>query len=159
MPWSFFLKDWSKLLSTFKLFYNETKVQFDHLIRVLCSDNAHEYVQKDLKHFFVLHSVIHQTYYAHTPQQNGFTKCKNLHLLDIARTLTFSMKILKSFWGDAILTTYFLVNHMPSFVMNSCTPHSLMFPTLHFLFLVFFVVHVLFISNIQGKINDVGYKL
>lgn len=58
--WLFLLKDRFELLSTFKLFYKEIEVQFSYLIRLLCYDNASEYIQKYLQDFCTLHGIIHQ---------------------------------------------------------------------------------------------------
>lgn len=35
--------------------------------------------------------IVHQTIYAHTPQQNGVVECKNRQLLDVAQDFLFHM--------------------------------------------------------------------
>jgi len=59
-----------------------------------------------------------------TPQQNGIAEWKNHHLLEVARSLMFEMKVDKSFWADAIMTTCYLINRMPSSVLKGATPLS-----------------------------------
>ena len=47
---------------------------------------------------------------------------KNRHLLEVARSLLFAMNVPKSFWGDAVLTAAYLINRMPSKVLQFHTP-------------------------------------
>ncbi|RVW26375.1 Retrovirus-related Pol polyprotein from transposon TNT 1-94 [Vitis vinifera] len=54
-----------------------------------------------------------------TPQQNGIAERKNRHLLEVARSLMFSMNVPKLFWGQAVLTAAYLINRMPSRGENS----------------------------------------
>ncbi|RVW87496.1 hypothetical protein CK203_036334 [Vitis vinifera] len=46
-------------------------------------------------------------------------KGKNRHLLEVARSLMFSMNVPKLFWGQAVLTAAYLINRMPSRGENS----------------------------------------
>ena len=45
-----------------------------------------------------------------TPQQNGIVERKNKHLLEVARAIMFSMNVPRYFWGEAVLTTSYLIN-------------------------------------------------
>ena len=49
-------------------------------------------------------------------------KEKNRHLLKVARSLLFTANVPKKFWGDAVLTSCFLINHQPSKVLQFETP-------------------------------------
>lgn len=46
----------------------------------------------------------------YTSQQNGVTKCKLRHLLDVACVLILYIQVPSSYWSDAVLTTSFLIN-------------------------------------------------
>ncbi|KAK3034070.1 hypothetical protein RJ639_034295 [Escallonia herrerae] len=61
--------------------------------------------------------------------RNGVAERKNRHLLETARALLFQMKVPKPFWADAISTACFLINRMPSTVLNGDVPYSVLFPT------------------------------
>ena len=54
-------------------------------------------------------------------------KRKNRHLVETTRTCLLQHTIPQCFWGDAILTACYLINCMPSSVLDQ-VPHSLMFP-------------------------------
>ena len=45
-----------------------------------------------------------------------------MYLLEVARALMFSMHVPKYLWGDAVLTTTYLINRMPTKVLNIRTP-------------------------------------
>uniref|UniRef100_A0A2N9EW46 Integrase catalytic domain-containing protein n=1 Tax=Fagus sylvatica TaxID=28930 RepID=A0A2N9EW46_FAGSY len=81
-----------------------------------------EYFKKELSAYFHAYGIIHQTSCVDTPQQNGVAERKNRHLLEVARSLLFAMHVPKSFWGDVVLIAAYLVNRMPSKVLQFQTP-------------------------------------
>ena len=91
--------------------------------------------------------IIHQTSCPYTPQQNGVAKRKNMHLIEIARTLLIESHVPLHFWGDAVLSTCYLINRMPSSPIKNQIPHSILFPQLHLvpIPLVSLGAHALFI--------------
>ncbi|RVW35073.1 Retrovirus-related Pol polyprotein from transposon TNT 1-94 [Vitis vinifera] len=69
--------------------------------------------------FLAQEGIVHLSSCVDTPQQNGIAERKNRHLLEVARSLMFSMNVPKLFWGQAILTAAYLINRMPSRGENS----------------------------------------
>ncbi len=59
----------------------------------------------------------------------GLLKGKNRHLLEVAWALLFQMKVPKQFWADAVFTACFLINRMPSSVLNGDIPYTILFPS------------------------------
>jgi hypothetical protein len=57
-----------------------------------------------------------------TAEQNGVAERKNRHLLEVARSLMFMMNVPKFLWGEAVKTAAYLINRMPSRVLNYKTP-------------------------------------
>ena len=76
--------------------------------------------------FFQEKGIIQQSSCNDTPQQNGVAERKNRHLLEITRALLFSTKTPKYLWGDALLHATYLINRMPSRVLNFETPINLL---------------------------------
>ena len=79
-------------------------------------------------------SILHQPTCRDTPQQNGIAKRKNRHLLEVGRALMFHMNVPTHLWGDAILTSCYLINRMPTRVLNYATPLQTLknsFPNTH----------------------------
>lgn len=128
MTWLFLLKDHFELFKVFTIFFNEIKTQFGITIKQFRSDNAKEYISSEFQLFLSTHGIIHQTSCPYTPQQNGVAERKNQHLLNTARSLMFEMKVPKFYWSFAVLTACFLINRMPSHVLNNVSPFSLVFP-------------------------------
>ena len=121
------MKNRAKLFSIFQKFYAEIQTQFNVSIRVLRSDNAHEYFSTPFTSFMSQHGILHQSSCTHTPQQNRVVERKNRHLVETAHTLLLHSHVPFRFWGDVVLTTCYLINHMPSSVLHDRIPHSLLF--------------------------------
>ncbi|XP_075094113.1 uncharacterized protein LOC107822665 isoform X2 [Nicotiana tabacum] len=122
------MKDRSELFSIFQSFCAEMKNQFGVSIRIFRSDNALEYLSFQFQQFMTSQGIIHQTSCPYTPQQNGVAERKNRHLIEIARTLLIESRVPLRFWGDAVLTTCYLINRMPSSPIKDQIPHSVLFP-------------------------------
>lgn len=69
--------------------------------------------------------IFHQTTCPDTPGQNGVAERKN-RLLEVSRTLLFTINVPKTFWFDAVQTTAFLINRMPTRVLGFKTPIDVM---------------------------------
>jgi len=54
-------------------------------------------------------------------------KWLNKHLIETTRTLLIHTAIPSHFWGDVILTTYYLINRMLPSVLHNQVPHSILF--------------------------------
>ena len=96
-------------MSSVPNFYNRIQTQFQKNISVLRTDNGREYFQSILGDYLLHKGIDHQSSCVDTPQQNGVSKRKNRHLLDVARALKFTMNVPKYLLGDAILTVVFLI--------------------------------------------------
>jgi len=76
----------------------------------------------------VFHGILHQTSCAYTPQQNGVAEHKNRHLIETTRTILIHVGVPQRFWGDVVLSACYLINRMPSSVLENNIPHSILFP-------------------------------
>ena len=74
--------------------------------------------------YLLEHGIIHQTS-PDTPSQNGVAKRKNRHLLEVARSMMFQMDVPKYLWSEAVLTTTYLINRMPSKIFGMASPAKL----------------------------------
>ena len=91
---------------------------------MLRSDNAREYFSAPFISFMSQHEILHQSSCAYTPQQNGVAERNNRHLIETTRTLVLHYHVHFCFWGDVVLTVCYLINRMPSSVLNDQIPHS-----------------------------------
>ncbi|KAK3008087.1 hypothetical protein RJ639_013614 [Escallonia herrerae] len=129
MTWIYFMKNRSEVFAHFSAFCAEIKTQFNVHVHILRSDNAKEYMSGSFQNYMNQHGILHQSSCTDTPAQNGVAERKNRHLLETPRALLFQMKVPKPFWADAISTACFLINRMPSTVLNGNVPYSVLFPT------------------------------
>jgi len=63
------MKNRYELFSIFQMFYNEIKNQFQISIRILRSDNGHEYLSHSFKNVMASHGILYQTSCAYTPNK------------------------------------------------------------------------------------------
>ncbi|GKD33846.1 ribonuclease H-like domain-containing protein [Tanacetum coccineum] len=71
--------------------------------------------------------IIHQTSCAYTLQQNEIAERKRRHLLNVARSLLFQGGIPLRMWTKYILTTTYLINRLPSSVLNGKSPYEMIY--------------------------------
>jgi transposase InsO family protein len=108
------------------------------------TDNGTEYVNKEFGAFLSAHGILHQTSCPDTPPQNGVAERKNRHILEVARSIMFTMNVPKFFWSEAVLTATYLINHTPSRVLGMKTPCEMLLGENKFLALLkYLVVHAL----------------
>ena len=116
-----------ELFSHFSAFCVEIQTQFHVFVQTLRSDNGKEYLSEPFQYFMLLHELLLRTSCVDIPSQNVVVERKNRHLLETARTLLFQMNVPKHFWADAIFIA-FLINRMPSSVLNWAIPYHQLFP-------------------------------
>ena len=120
------MKEKSKVRHIFQTFNLMVQNQFNSKIQVLKSNNAKEYFTSSLSTYLQNHGIIHISSCIDTPQQNGVVERKNKHLLEVAWCLMFFSNVPNYLWGEAILTTTYLINRMPSRVLTFQSPRQLL---------------------------------
>lgn len=83
------------LLFVCQLFHKMIDTQFDSKIIILRSDNGGKYMPSAFSSYLLQHCILHQTTCLSTTKQNGITKTKNHHLLEITRALLFTIHVPK----------------------------------------------------------------
>lgn len=95
--WFYLLKHKNDVNVAFKSFHSMVCTQFSTKIQVLRSNNGGEYLSRDLTSFLDIASIVHQTTYPRTLEQNGVPERKNKHLLEIVNALMFTINVPSSF--------------------------------------------------------------
>uniref|UniRef100_A0A8R7PAD8 Integrase catalytic domain-containing protein n=1 Tax=Triticum urartu TaxID=4572 RepID=A0A8R7PAD8_TRIUA len=93
--WLYLLKQKCDVLSAFKDFYALICNQYNARVKIFRSDNGTEYVNQEFDYFLASNGIIHQTTCVNTAAQNGVAERKNRHLLEVARSLMFTMNVPK----------------------------------------------------------------
>ncbi|KAJ7969877.1 Retrovirus-related Pol polyprotein from transposon TNT 1-94 [Quillaja saponaria] len=116
----------NEVFQCFQMFHKLICTQFDAKVKVLRSDNSTEYKEGSFQKYLCDHGILHQTSCVNTPAQNGVAERKNRHLLEVARSLMFTMNVPKIYWGDAVLSAAYLINRMPLRALEFKTPLDLL---------------------------------
>jgi hypothetical protein len=122
MTWVYLLKRKTDVSHIFPNFTKMIKNQFRVSIKGIRTDNARDYFNKILSPYFEKEGIIHQSSCVNTPQQNGLAERKNRHLLETTRALLFQHQVPKHYWGEAVLTSTYLINRIPSRVIGFKSP-------------------------------------
>lgn len=125
--WVYLLKHKHEASTCLIDFYNMVKTQFEKGIKRIRCDNGGEFVSNNMNEFYREHGIVLETSCPRTPQQNGVVERKHRHLLEIARALRFEANLPTTFWGECILTATYIVNRLPSKVINDKTPYEILF--------------------------------
>lgn len=114
------------LLLCWKCFFSLIENQFRTTIKRFRSDNGGEFFNNQLKSFFEMKGAVHQSSCPHTPQQNILVERKHKHLLEIARALKIQADFPNEFWSYCIVTAAYLINFIPSAILNGKTPFEIL---------------------------------
>ena len=119
--WIYLMNKKSDVKKLFKDFYTLIENQFQTKINILRTDNGKGFFNQYLGNFLIEKGIQHQSTCPYTPQQNSVSERKNRHLLEVSRALMLSMNVPKYLWGEAVLTAAYLINRVPSRVLNHQT--------------------------------------
>ena len=92
--------------------------QFDTTPKCFRSDNARDFFNRQVSSFFEDTGIVHESSCPYTPEQNGASKRKIRHLMEVARAMMFTSHAPKHLWSEALLTAVYLVNRLPSKIMS-----------------------------------------
>ncbi|WZZ36046.1 hypothetical protein YC2023_019447 [Brassica napus] len=124
--WITLIQTKDRVLEAFINFQNYVSNHFNSKIKIFRSDNGGEYTSTAFKHHLAKHGIIHQTSCPYTPQQNGVAERKNRHLMEVARSMMFHTNVPKRFWGDAVVSACYLINRIPTKVLQDISPFQVL---------------------------------
>lgn len=81
-----------------------------------------EYKDSSFISFLTQQGTLIQCSCPHTSQQNGRVECKYRHILDSIRPQLLSASCLEKFWGEVALTSVYVINRLPSFILHNISP-------------------------------------
>ena len=100
-------------LNMFKIYKAEVENQLEKKIKIIRSDRGGEYESTAFSDFCTQHGIVYQTTAPYTPQQNGVAERKNRTLKDMINSMLNSSGLPHNLWGEALLTTNFILNRIP----------------------------------------------
>jgi histone deacetylase 1/2 len=118
--WLYLLKHKSDVFQIFLQFQQHVERLLNKKIIHVQSDWGGEYHR--LNKFFADIGISHRVSCPHTHQQNGTAERKHRHIVETGLTLLAHASVPFHFWSDAFSTACFLINRLPSRVINMQTP-------------------------------------
>ncbi|KFK45117.1 hypothetical protein AALP_AA1G346500, partial [Arabis alpina] len=123
--WMYPLKLKSQVKETFIAFKALVENRFNTKIKTLYSDNGGEFMA--LKAFLSSSGISHLTSPPHTPEHNGISERKHRHIVETGLTLLTHAKMPKTYWSYAFTTATYLINRMPTPVLDMESPVQKLF--------------------------------
>ncbi|GKA62643.1 retrovirus-related pol polyprotein from transposon TNT 1-94 [Tanacetum coccineum] len=124
--WVRFLRTKDKALEAIIKCIKNIQVCLNATVRNVRTDNETEFVNQTLREFYENVGISHQTYVAHTPQQNGVVERRNQTLIEVARTMLKFSKAPLFLWAEAINTACYTKNRSIIRRRYNKTPYDLM---------------------------------
>ncbi|GKB13468.1 putative ribonuclease H-like domain-containing protein [Tanacetum coccineum] len=132
------------------------QVRLNATIRNVRTDNGTKFVNQTLREFYENVSISHQTFVAHTPEQNGVVKRRNRTLVEDACTMLIFSKAPLFLWAEAINTACYTQIRSLIRLRYNKTPYELMHdkkPDLSFLHVFGSLCYPTNDSEDLGKLN------
>ena len=114
--WIYMLKATFDVLNVFPVFIKMIETQFGKTIKSVRTDNA---LELSFAALFKEKGIISFHSCPETPQQNSVVERKYQHILNVAIALLFQSNIPLVYWGECIMSAVFLINWIPSHVLNN----------------------------------------
>jgi len=86
---------------------------YGHKVKRFRSDNAREFISKDMKHIINKNKIVHEFSIPHAPQQNGRAERQIRTIVETGRTLLAATDLPLSLWAEASRTAAMIRNQIP----------------------------------------------
>jgi len=132
--WYYPLVARSDVYSVFHQFQTLVERQLSLKIKSVQTDWGCEY--RKLSTFFQTIGIHHRLICPHTHEQNGTVERRHRHIVETGLTLLGQCKAPFHFWNYAFDTSVYLINRMPTLVLDNRSPFDCLFqrsPDYHFL--------------------------
>ena len=129
--WVILLKSKAEVRDHVQNFIKLIEKQYSARVKVVRMDNGLEFA---MPQFYASKGIMHHTTYVESPQQNGRVERKHQHVLNVGRALLFQSKLPKQFWSYAIFHATYIINRVPSNLLENKSPYFLLHkhtPNLH----------------------------
>jgi histone deacetylase 1/2 len=114
------LRHKSEVFQRFHDFQNLVERMFDRKILAMQTEWGGEY--QKLNSFFQRIGISHHVSCPHAHQLNGSAERKHRHIVEVGLSLLAQASMPLKFWDEAFMTATYLINRLPSRVINNQTP-------------------------------------
>ena len=123
MAMYFFIKEKLDALEMFKVFCTEVEKKLGKVVKIVRFDRSGEYYGKHgdagqqkgpFARYLQDNGIFAQYTMPGSPEQNGVVERRNCTVMEMKRSIMSRSNFPKYFWGEAIKTTTYILNHVPS---------------------------------------------
>jgi transposase InsO family protein len=125
--WLYPLHNKSDAFISFKKFKALVENQFSSRIKNLQSDGGGEFISFQFTSFLETHGIFHRISCPYTAQQNGLAERKHRHVVEMGLSLIAQSGLPQNYWVESFLTATFLINHLPTPLLNQYSPYYMLF--------------------------------
>jgi hypothetical protein len=118
----FFMKTKGKVFNQFQQFKTLVENRNGWKIRVLRTDNGHEYTSKEFNDFCAGEDIKRDSIVPYNPQQNGVTKRNNMAIVGAAKSMLHDQGFPLFLWVEACYTVGYLQNMSPHITLGDKIP-------------------------------------
>jgi len=122
--WVYTLKTKDQVFQVFKQFLTLVERETGKKLKCIRTDNGGEY-QGQFDAYCKEHGIRHQFTPPKTPQLNGLAERMNRTLIERTRCLLSHSKLPKAFWGEALVTAAYVLNHSPCVPLQYEAPEKI----------------------------------
>lgn len=127
---TYLLKSKAEVFDKFLEYESMATSHFERKISRFRCDNGGEYISNKFKDLCTERGIQIEFTTPCTPQQNGVSERMNRTMIDKARTMLLESNLLEKLWGEAVLTSNYLVNRSPTSALSeNKTPYDGMVKT------------------------------
>jgi hypothetical protein len=127
--WTFPLRAKSEAFPALRHFFAWVSTQFGLTIKAVQCDNGREFDNSTSRDFFLSHGMQLRMSCPYTSSQNGKAE-RMIHTTnDTIRTLLLQTHLPTRLWAEALHTSTYLLNRLPSTVCPTPAPHQALFGT------------------------------
>jgi histone deacetylase 1/2 len=123
--WVYLLRNKYDVFQKFHDFQKMVERELDHKIITMQTDWGGEY--QKLNAFFQRIGISHHVSCPYAHQQNGSAERKHRHIVEVGLSLLAHASMPLKFWDEAFITDTYLINRLPSKVIDNQTPLERLF--------------------------------
>lgn len=122
--WIFLLKCKSEAFEAFKKFKKQAENEIGKKIKCFRTDRGGEFMSFEFKKFCEEEGVKRHLTAPFSPQQNGVVERRNQTVMEMTRSIMKSRNVPAILWGEATLTSVYLLNRYPTRSVQGKTPYE-----------------------------------
>ena len=125
--WIFPMQFKHEVFDIFVKFKLHVENLFSSTIKAFQADGGGEYANNAFQNVLANHGISFCSSCSNHPKQNGLAERKHWHIVETGLTLLAHAHMPNTYWVDAFNTAVYLINRLPTHVLNYLSPYEKLF--------------------------------